>query len=325
MERDRCALRPGIRSVIKTLDGRGILHSIASRNDQDLALGRLRRFGLLDYFIHPQIQWGSKVTSLRRIGKSLRIALGSIGFIEDEPYEIAQVRQMLPQVRTYPASEYKSLIDRPEFSPPYLTRESQGRRQTYLKEQIRSRAQEDSGSTFQEFLMSCQTEVLFRPAGRSDLPRILELLHRTHQLNATGEVWDKQKVGHALADPRRRVFVGEIKDRFLDYGRVGVAICRSYPARWRLESFLLSCRVLGRGIGSVFLDWLQHRAQEEGARVFEARYRRRERNRRMYMLFRLTGFEVKKGGRNGSFLLVKKCTDSTRVPDWLTLREDGFS
>lgn len=322
MEKDACSLRPGIKMILETLDRRGILQSIASANDLDLGLTQLKKLGIADYFLWPQIRWANKVLSLETISKRLKISLGSLGFIDDEPFELEQVRQILPWVRTYAAATYRSLIDRPEFNPPFLTEESRHRRRMYIQESQKQRLQKKKGGSFREFLKSCQTQVLFRPAKKSDLPRILELMDRTHQLNATGEVYPAEAVESALDDPRIRVFISELKDLFLDYGRVGVAVCRIYPDRWRLDSFLMSCRILGRGMGSIFLGWLQHQASKSGVRIIEARYRKRERNRRMYMLFRLAGFGIVRSGTNGTLLLAKTCGDSLMVPDWLILHEE---
>ena len=323
LEKDECSLRPGIIKILNTLDSRGILHSIASANDQDTGLAQLKKLGIADYFLCPQIQWSNKILSLQKISKQLKISLGSLGFIDDEPFELEQVRQILPWVRTYPTSAYRSLLGRPEFNPPFLTKESRLRRRMYVQESQKDGAYQKAGGSFKEFLKFCQTQILLRPARKSDLPRILELMHRTHQLNATGEVCEAKDITAALEDPRFRVYVSELKDHFQDYGRVGVAICRVYRDRWRLDCFLMSCRILGRGLGGIFLGWLQHEALKSGVGIFEARYRERERNRRMYMLFRLTGFGIIRSSKNGTLLLSKTCGNSLKVPPWLTLREEG--
>jgi FkbH-like protein len=321
IEGDACRLRPGIRQILNELDRRGILLSIASANDEDLALARLDRSGIRDLFLHPQINWSNKVNSIRTIAERLNITLATIGFVDDEPYEREQVRHLLPEVRTYDAREYRSLLDRPEFMMRFRTRESRMRRQMYLQEKARAETTGQASRTHRSFLHSCRTEMTLRAATGADLPRILELMHRTHQLNATGIIYTEDEIASFVHDRGHRVFVAELKDRFVDYGRIGVATCRCGPRAWTLLSFFLSCRVMGRGVGNVFLNWIQVQAHRSGAQRLEARYIKRERNRRMAMLFGLAGFEPLKTDADGATLLVKKPVAVLTRPAWLSIRE----
>ena len=84
LEGDCCRLKPGIRSIIEQLDQRGILHSIASKNDRDMALKIIHSKGIANYFLFPQITWTSKVKSLQTIVKNLNIGLNALGFIDDD-------------------------------------------------------------------------------------------------------------------------------------------------------------------------------------------------------------------------------------------------
>lgn len=321
MERDTCRLKPGIKNVLQELDRRGILLSIASANDQDLAIKALRQKGILEYFLHPQINWSRKVSSIQVIAQALRIGLNAIGFIDDEPYEREQVRQILPVVSTYPASHYRSLLERPEFNPGFRTRESSQRRRMYLQESVRAEAQSESGISYKEFLKRCRTRIRIGRAREDDLPRILELMHRTHQLNATGQIFDENEVARFLRSDQFRTYVAELQDDFVDYGKVGVAICACRPDTWHLFSFLLSCRILTRGIGYVFLSWLRSQAYAQGAKEFEGLYVKRERNHRMKMLYSLSGFRPKRRWNDGSIVFTGKCKSHFYVPEWLTLLE----
>jgi methoxymalonate biosynthesis protein len=87
LESDDCRLRPGVRGVIAELDRRGVLQSVASRNDPDLALPLLRRKGLAGYFVQPQIGWDSKVRSLNAVSEALGVSLDAMARVDDEPFE----------------------------------------------------------------------------------------------------------------------------------------------------------------------------------------------------------------------------------------------
>lgn len=319
MEKGRCRLKPGIRQILEEVDRRGILLSIASTNDKLAAVEVLKRKGLNQFFLCPQITWVSKISSIQVIAKDLRIGLDSIGFVDDEPYELEQVRQIMPVVSTYPAAEYRTLLSRPELNPEFRTRESSQRRSMYMQEAVRAEAQARQGKSHREFLKYCQTRLTIRKAKPEDLPRIMELQHRTHQLNATGMVYDESTIKGWLTNAEFMVYVAELKDRFVNYGKIGVAICACRHERWELLTFLLSCRVLTRGIGSFFLAWLQHETYKSGAQELHGHFIARELNHRMKILYTLAGFRPRRKAGDGSVDFIKRCNGQLHMPNWLDL------
>jgi methoxymalonate biosynthesis protein len=325
LESDACRLRPGVRAVIEELDRRGVLQSVASRNDPDQALLRLERKGLERFFLHPQIGWDSKVRGVRRIAERLDVALDSLALIDDEPFEREQVQRILPGVRTYPAEACRALPGLPEFSPAVLSPESCARRTTYRQLDARERAGRASGMSLSAFLAWCRTVLTLRQAVPSDLPRVQELLQRTHQLNSTGVVWTREDIGAWLEDRRWWVLIAELEDRFVDYGRIGVAACRRDAGAWELVAFLLSCRVLSRGIAGYILAWVRHQAALEGATTVVARYRPGPRNHLMERLFRLAGLQPQECQPDGTVLFVGPTLPEARGPRWLTVHDGGAS
>lgn len=91
LEDTRVSLRPEVPGILRALDERGILHSIASRNDRAIAMEKLREFGLGEYFLWPQINWNPKSDSIRAIADNLRLGLDTFAFIDDQPFELAEV------------------------------------------------------------------------------------------------------------------------------------------------------------------------------------------------------------------------------------------
>jgi len=174
-----------------------------------------------------------------------------------------------------------------------------------------------------EFLLWCETELTLRRAGRDDLPRILELLARTHQLNATGVVWPEQVIASWLESADWRGYVAELRDRFVDYGRIGVAACRVDPAGWELAVFLLSCRVLSRGIAGYVLAWVRGRAAAEGAPGLSAVYRPGPRNVRMRTLYGLAGLTPVEERPDGIQVYAGPAAAASAPPRWLTVHEGG--
>ncbi len=319
LEQDRCRLRPGVRHVIEELDRRGILLSIASANDPELALATLRRKGLEEYFVHPQIGWNNKVRSIHAIADKLGLALQTFGFIDDEPFEREQVQHMLPEVRTYPAMSCSTLLDRPEMSPRMLTKESRARRLAYQHSAAREAAEGTSRMTRDQFLSYCRTRLTIRAGVRDDLDRITELMRRTHQLNSSGTVHRAEQIVGWMEHPGWHVYVAELADRFVDYGRVGVAIARGERGYWELRTFLLSCRVLARGITGYFHAWVVGEAQAAGATSFRCRYRPSARNTRLATLYKLAGFHPVSQHRNGTIIYEKKPVRAPEPPKWLAV------
>nr|MDT0524502.1 HAD-IIIC family phosphatase [Streptomyces sp. DSM 41633] len=106
-----------VRKVVIELDSRGILQSVASRNDHEHAWARLEAFGVAEYFVLPEIGWGAKSDAVRRIADRLNFALTTIAFVDDRPAERAEVAFHLPDVRCYPAEQVLALPDLAEFTP----------------------------------------------------------------------------------------------------------------------------------------------------------------------------------------------------------------
>ena len=322
LESDACRLRPGVRGVIAELDRRGLLQSVASRNDPDLALPLLGRKRLARYFVEPQVGWDSKVRSLQTLSRTLDVPFDALALIDDEPFEREQVEKLLPGVRTYRADHAVGLPGFKEFLPDVTSAESRSRRATYQGMAARTRVGLEAGMSQSEFLEWCRTELTLRTAEGDDLPRILELLGRTHQLNATGQIWPGAAVGAWIDDPEWRVFVAHLQDRFVDYGRIGVAACHARRDEWEIVVFLLSCRVLSRGISGFFLSWVRGRAATDGASRILARYKPGTRNVQMRALYRLSGLSPVREEPGGMHVYAGPARPSAEPPRWLKVHEE---
>ena len=134
-------LRPEVAEVLRTLDERGIVHSIASRNDHVTAMARLTEWGLDEWFLHPQINWGSKVASIRAIAAALGIGLDAIAFVDDDPFERDGVAAALPGVLCLDAAYLGQFTGAAELTPPTISDEARHRRLLYRSDIARSQAE----------------------------------------------------------------------------------------------------------------------------------------------------------------------------------------
>jgi FkbH-like protein len=287
-EGDRPVLRPGAYEAMEELDSRGILQSVASRNDPQLGWDTLVRLGIDIWLLYPQINWGAKHESIRRIAGDLNIGLDTLLFVDNDPYERAEVQSVLPQVRVADA-ELSAVIARPDLTPATVTAEARRRRLMYLEEQRRGQAQENFAGPTEEFLASLQSRYVIRRAAEGDLARAGELVLRTNQLNATGYMYTiEELVGFCTSD-RYELLVMELADRFGDLGIVGLALVERDASVWTIKLLLSSCRVMSRGAGGVLLHQLIALARSHDV-TLRAHYVRTGRNRLMLASYRIAGF-----------------------------------
>lgn len=282
-------LLPGVRETIEKLDRRGILHSVASKNEPEAAQSRLAELGLTDYFLHPQIGWGAKSGAMSRIAGALNLGIDSLAFIDDQEFERDEVRFAHPAVLCLDACEVSDLPNRPEFQPPFVTEESALRRRMYLSAIARGQAEDDFAGTDQEFLSELGMVFRIGRARRDDLQRAEELTIRTHQLNSTGRTFSYRELEVLTRSPDHLVLVASLEDRYGGYGTIGLAVLETGAGSWRVLLLLMSCRVMSRGVGSVLLHQVQRWAADAGV-TLRADFVPTDRNRIMYVTYRFAGF-----------------------------------
>ncbi|GAA0223662.1 HAD-IIIC family phosphatase [Cryptosporangium japonicum] len=289
LEGDDVRLRPGVRETVEALDARGILHSIASRNEHDPAWERLEELGLAEYFVAPRISFGTKSAAVRAIADELKFAYGTIAFVDDRPVERAEVTHHLPDVRCYTHDEVVGLVDRPEFSPPVVTADARRRRSMYQAAFRRDAVRADFDGPDESFLQSLDLVLRIVTATDGEIDRVEELTRRTSQMNATGVPYSDAELRALLDAPDHEVLVTSIDDKFGPYGAVGVLLLEKRPEVWHLKLLATSCRVVSLGAGTVILNWLVDRAARAGVHLV-ADFRSTARNRMMDIAYRFAGF-----------------------------------
>ena len=280
-------VRDEVVAVIRELDQRGILHSIASKNDYDEVVKVLGRLGLDQYFLHPQISWGPKSVAIGRIAKLLNIGLDSVAFVDDQAFEREEVRTALPQVEVVDAAAATDLVRRPECEVP-VTAESRTRRAMYREQEQRQSALDAAAGDYVEFLRGCRMVATVAPLDGDNLRRVYELAQRTNQLNFSGNRYSEEQLRQIIANPELATFVIGCSDRFGDYGIIGFAIvARGMP---QLLDLMFSCRVQSKRVEHAILSYLLREFSEAG-RDFYANYRRTVKNGPAGRVFEDVGFE----------------------------------
>ena len=307
--------------TIAELDHRGVLHSIASRGEEDAAMKVLKDNGLADYFLFPKINWLPKSQNIIRISKELQISLDEIAFVDDDEFERAQVVFMLPDVLTFDAEKIPELQSSPFFSSAGITRESQHRRRFYQDEMDRKKY-ERGFITRKDFLISCAMKLKVRCMKEDDIPRVLELMTRTHQLNTTGMMLDYESLMNLLHESPTgmNIIVAELQDKFGWYGIIGTAMIEEEKPLWRLKHFAVSCRVMGRGVERALMASLICTASDYGFTMVEAEFRDTGRNRMMRALYQMMGFLNIGDSYDSKTMIFRRILQEVpQIPCWIKI------
>ena len=317
LEDAQVTVKDDVVDIIRRLDEIGILHSISSKNDHDLAMRRLEEAGIAEYFLYPQINWNPKSDSVRNIAKSINIGIDALAFVDDQEFELAEVAHACPEVLGVPVTQIAEAVGRPEFRPRFVTSESRQRRLMYQADATRDVAEQGFGGTSEEFLATLGMRMRISPAGPDDLPRAEELTVRTNQLNSTGRTFGFEDLDALRASPDHLLLVAALEDKFGSYGTIGLALLRTTGPVWRLRLLLMSCRVVSRGVGTVLLNHVMRLADAAGARL-AAEFVHTGRNRMMYLTYKMAGFS-EAGEDDGAVLLESPLDSIQPVPSYLTL------
>jgi FkbH-like protein len=284
-------LRPHVVEVLRSLDARGILHSIASKNDEAEALAALRHFGIDELFLYPQIGWGPKSESVARIAKLLDLHVDTFAFVDDQLFERTEVEESLPGVTTFPHTGLEALAQHPLFDTP-ITSEGSRRRIMYREEMTRNVVLEAMGSSdYDTFLRSCRIRLKLSLLSDENVTRIYDLSQRTNQLNVTGTRYERRQVEEMARSPGKKLpIVMHCQDRFGDYGIVGFVLLD--PDDGLVVDYLMSCRVQRKCVENALFAHIQNLVGARGAKTLRCRYKRTERNRGALDLLRELGFRL---------------------------------
>jgi FkbH-like protein len=304
---EKIRLKPRIAEIVKQLDSRGILLSVASKNNPDDALAALRRFGLEEYFLFPQIGWEPKSQSLRKLAAQLNIGLDSLLFIDDSAFERGEVAAACPEVMIADAADYLGILDRPDCQAP-VTEESKKRRLFYREQQVRDHAQHEFAGDYLAFLRECNLRLTIRSLEESNLERVHELTQRTNQMNFSGNRYTRERLRELMADEKVDTYVIDCEDRFGSYGTIG--FCTVQSRQPRMTDLMFSCRVQAKRVEHAVFSYLLHRYRALGD--FFADYRKTEKNAKTGRVFEEIGFETL-GVQEGTTNLVFRKENA--VPD----------
>ena len=318
LEDPEVRVRPHVVDLLKALDERGILHSIASRNDHETALAKLRELGIEEYFLYPQINWNSKAASIAQIAQDINIGLDAIAFVDDQPFEREEVAFSHAQVLCIDSAELDGLLDRPELNPRFITEDSRQRRRMYLADIRRNREEEEFVGPKEELLATLGMILTIAPCREEDLKRAEELTVRTNQLNTTGYTYSYEELDELRKSPRHTLLVSSLEDRHGTYGKIGLTLIETKEDVWNVKLLLMSCRVMSKGVGTIMLHHVLRMAKAAGVKL-RGEFVPNDRNRQMLITYKFAGF--KEIARDGNVLIFENdCSAIQPLPPYVDLR-----
>ncbi len=321
-----------LQRALLDLARRGILLAICSKNNLDDAMEALEKHpGMLvrpKHFAALRINWTDKAQNLREIAQELNIGIDSLAFLDDNPFEREQVRAALPEVTVIDLPqnplEYAAAVrDCPVFERLALSAEDQQRTAMYAEQRQRAGAEQTFQSK-EDFFRFLEQEAELDPVSDLTRARVAQLTQKTNQFNLTTRRYTEQQIADMAARPGWHIFSIRVKDRFGDHGLVGVAIAHDQGAQCEVDTFLLSCRVIGRTVETALLAHLAKSAAERGCKRLAGWFLPTKKNAPARDFYKQHGFQRQESNGTGSLWVLDLNNSPLRSPDWITLKvHDG--
>ncbi|MEO5369545.1 MAG: HAD-IIIC family phosphatase [Magnetococcus sp. DMHC-1] len=268
--------------ALKRLKNRGILLGILSRNDESVAMEALTRHPEMilrpDDFVGWRINWSDKASNLASLLEEVNLLPPAAVFIDDQPAERARVREAFPEVLVpdWPRDKLlyvQALESLACFDPAQLTDEDLHRTESYVAERKRQETRQ-TVTSMTEWLAALELRIQVERVQPVNLARSAQLLNKTNQMNLRTRRLLEPDFMQWASDPGHACFVFRVMDRFGDYGLTGIASLalarQDNRSVAQVVDFVLSCRVMGRGVEKTMLHVLVQEALDLGAELLEA-------------------------------------------------------
>jgi FkbH-like protein len=290
--------------VLLALYQRGVILAINSRNNEDEALRAIRDHPFMvlreEHFATMKINWSDKISNMKEIAQELNMGLDSIVYFDDDPINRELMSKAIPQIKTInlpddPSLYASTLMQINDFNTLVMTNEDRNRGEMYREEHKRTELKRSS-SNLEDFLKQLEIRVTMKKANNFTIPRIAQLTLKTNQFNLTTRRYQEEDVETLAQDHTKLIGCAQTQDKFGDNGITGVYIVNKnhVDKEWFIDTFLLSCRVMGRGIEDAMMGYILSKAKEEGVIKVKAEFIPTKKNKPCEQL--LPNFGFKKEG-----------------------------
>jgi FkbH-like protein len=317
-----------VQRTLLDLTKRGVLLAVCSKNNRDDAMEAIEKHpGMLlrsSDFASFRINWTDKAQNLREIAAELNLGIDSLVFLDDNPFEREQVRKILPEVTIVdlphdPLGFAAAIRECPLFERLTLSSEDQRRTAMYVKERERSEAEQTFQSK-EDFFRYLEQEAEIAPVSPATLARVAQLTQKTNQFNLTTRRYTEQQIAELSARPEWRAFSIKVRDRFGDHGLVGVAMTRDENKTCEIDTFLLSCRVIGRTVETALLGYLAQQAAGRKCQTILGRFLPTRKNAPARDFYAQHEFQLQEENPQGSVWSLSLENHTIAIPDWIRLK-----
>jgi FkbH-like protein len=317
--------------VLLSYYNRGILLAINSKNNSEDAMKAINEHPHMllreKHFAAIRINWQDKVQNMIELAKEINIGLDSMVFVDDNVREREEVKQALPEVLVVdlPSSPFlyrQTLENMNDFNVLSLTEEDKMRGEMYHARKKREELRE-SISSLEDFLKSLKIKTLIKRADKMSMPRIVRMVNKTNQFNLTTRRYTDAEITKIKeAKEKFSIYSLQVSDRLGDEGIVGVAIVRKEPNKWTLDSFLLSCRVIGRKVETAFLAKIVEDAKKQDISTLVGEYIPTQKNAPVKSFYANHGFKKLEQERDIHRWKLDLTKSKVDVPDWLDVKNE---
>jgi FkbH-like protein len=316
-----------VQRALLDLHQRGILLAVCSKNNIADAMEVLEKHpGMLlrpEHFAAWRINWNDKAVNLREIATELNIGVDSLAFLDDNPVERERIRSDLPEVTVLdlpddPMEFARVLRRSPVFERLALSEEDRERGRYYAGQRQRLEL-ERSASSLEDFFRSLRQEIEISSVTPATLLRVAQLTQKTNQFNLTTRRYSEQQIAELAKNPAWKVYAIRVKDRLGDNGLTGVVITHDAQDLAEIDTFLLSCRVVGRTVETAILSFLIDQARRRGRTHLQGWFSPTKKNDLAKEFYAQHNFHaVEQNGRGELWSLDLDKNEIAR-PEWIQL------
>ena len=303
---------------------RGILLAINSKNNFDDAIEVIEKHPDMilrkEHFASMKINWNDKVSNIKEISEDLNFGLENFVFLDDDPINREFMKTSLPQVLTVDlpkdSSKFTQILEEMiDFNVLEITDEDKKRGLMYSQQKERKNL-EKSSSNLQDFLKGMELKITIKKADKFTIPRISQLILKTNQFNLTTKRYQLEDVQKFSEDNNMIVECVQVEDKFGDNGITGAFIVQKNNVNeWILDTFLLSCRVMGREIEKSILSYIIKIAKANNVKKLKAEFIPTKKNKPIENFLPDCGFK-----KDGNFLEIS-LNESFEKPDFIKIEE----
>ena len=317
-----------LQRALLDLARKGVLLAVCSKNNPDDAMEALEKHpGMLvraKDFAALRINWNDKAQNLLEVAEELNVGIDALAFLDDNASEREQVRAALPEVTVIdlpnnPLEYAVALRNCAVFERLTVSPEDQRRTEMYAAQRQRAGAQCNFQSK-EDFFRYLEQEAELEPVSDLTLVRIAQLTQKTNQFNLTTRRYTEAQIAEMAKRQDWHISSIRVRDRFGDHGLVGVAIAHDVGEQCEIDSFLLSCRVVGRTVETALLAYLAQSAAERGRKRLEGWFLPTKKNAPARDFYEQHGFARQLTNCDGTLWTLELASSKLRCPDWIKLK-----